>query len=47
MTILVERETPISQAITADAEDVVITALRDLPCWLYRQLEREYRVPDL
>ena len=28
--------------MTEDAEDTVIEALRDLACWLYRQLEREY-----
>jgi len=28
--------------MTADAEDVVTEALRDLARWLYRQLEREY-----
>ncbi len=28
--------------MTADAEDIVTEALRDLARWLYRQLEREY-----
>lgn len=28
--------------MTADAEDTMIEALRDLARWLYRQLEREY-----
>ena len=28
--------------MTADAEEIVIEALRDLARWLYRQLEREY-----
>ena len=42
MTISVERDSPISQEMTIDAEDAVIEALRDLACWLYRQLEREY-----
>jgi hypothetical protein len=28
--------------MTADAEKVVIEALRDLARWLYRQLESEY-----
>jgi hypothetical protein len=28
--------------MTADAEETVIEALRDLARWLYRQLEREY-----
>lgn len=42
MSIAVERDSPTSQDMTADAEDVVIEALRDLARWLYRQLEREY-----
>lgn len=42
MAIMVERDSPVSQEMTADAEDAVIEALRDLACWLYRQLEREY-----
>jgi hypothetical protein len=28
--------------MTADAEEAVTEALRDLARWLYRQLEREY-----
>ena len=28
--------------MTADAEEIVTEALRDLARWLYRQLEREY-----
>lgn len=28
--------------MTADAEDAITEALRDLARWLYRQLEREY-----
>lgn len=28
--------------MTADAEEAVAEALRDLARWLYRQLEREY-----
>ena len=28
--------------MTADAEETVMEALRDLARWLYRQLEREY-----
>ncbi len=28
--------------MTADAEETVIEAMRDLARWLYRQLEREY-----
>lgn len=42
MTISVERDSPTWQDMTADAEDAVIEALRDLARWLYRQLEREY-----
>jgi hypothetical protein len=42
MAISVERESPTYQDTTADAEDVVAEAMRDLARWLYRQLEREY-----
>ena len=42
MSIVVERDSPNNQAITADAEDAVTELLRDLARWLYRQLEREY-----
>ena len=42
MTISVERDSPILQDMTADAEEAVVEALRDLGRWLYRQLEREY-----
>jgi hypothetical protein len=42
MAISVERNGPTAQEMTAGAEDAVIEALRDLACWLYRQLEREY-----
>jgi hypothetical protein len=42
MAILVERDSLTSQGMTAGAEDAVITALRNLARWLYRQLEREY-----
>mgnify|MGYP000914534734 FL=1 len=42
MAISVERDSPVSQEMTADAEDAVIEALRDLARWLYRQLEWEY-----
>ena len=42
MAISVERDSPTWQDMTADAEEVVIEALRDLARWLYRQLEREY-----
>ena len=40
--ISVERESPTYQDMTADAEDAVTEAFRDLARWLYRQLEREY-----
>ena len=42
MAISVERDSPTYQDMTADAEEVVIEALRDLARWLYRQLEREF-----
>ena len=42
MAISVQRDSPSWQDLTADAEEVVIEALRDLARWLYRQLEREY-----
>jgi hypothetical protein len=42
MAIAVDRDSPTGQDMTADAEDVVAQALRDLARWLYRQLEREY-----
>jgi hypothetical protein len=42
MTVAVERDSPSNQAPSAEAEEVVTTALRDLARWLYRQLEREY-----
>lgn len=42
MAISVERVSPAWQDMTADAEDTVTEALRDLARWLYRQLEREY-----
>lgn len=42
MAIWVERDSPTWQDMTADAEETVIEALRDLARWLYRQLEREY-----
>lgn len=42
MAISVERASPTWQDMTADAEEIVIEALRDLARWLYRQLEREY-----
>jgi hypothetical protein len=42
MSISVERDSPKNQSVTADAEDAITEALRDLARWLYRQLEREY-----
>ena len=42
MSISVERDSPTYQDMTADAEEIVLEALRDLAHWLYRQLEREY-----
>jgi len=42
MSISVERDSPTYQDMTADAEEIVIEALRDLARWLYRQLERVY-----
>ncbi|QEW20299.1 hypothetical protein LA6_002595 [Marinibacterium anthonyi] len=42
MGISVERDSPSHQVMTADAEDIMIEALRDLARWLYRQLEREF-----
>jgi len=42
MRISVERDSPVGQDMTPDAEDIVTEALRDLARWLYRQPEREY-----
>ena len=42
MSISVERDSPTYQDMTADAEEIVIEALRDLARWLYRRLECEY-----
>lgn len=42
MAISVTRDSPTWQNMTADAEEVVTEALRNLSRWLYRQLEREY-----
>lgn len=42
MEITVERNTNRYQPPTADAEEGVSEALRDLARWLYRQLEKEY-----
>jgi hypothetical protein len=42
MDVSIERASPVNQDMTADAEEVVVEAMRDLARWLYRQLEREY-----
>ena len=42
MVITVERDSHCGQAPTHDAEEAVTDAMRDLACWLYRQLEAEY-----
>lgn len=42
MRIEVERDGPAEQAMTHDAEDAVVEAMRNLARWFYRQLEREY-----
>lgn len=42
MAISVERDSPGRQDMTADAEETISGALRDLARWLYRHLEREY-----
>lgn len=42
MVITSERDGPASPAMTADAEEEIGEALRDLARWLYRQLEREF-----
>ncbi|MFN8680294.1 antitoxin of toxin-antitoxin stability system [Paracoccus sp. P2] len=42
MAISVTRDSPTWQDMTADAEETIIEAMRDLARWLYRQLEREY-----
>ncbi|MCZ8350259.1 MAG: antitoxin of toxin-antitoxin stability system [Rhizobium sp.] len=42
MEIAVERNSDQYQPPTADAEEAVAEALRDLARWLYRQLEKEY-----
>ncbi|WP_026380429.1 hypothetical protein [Afifella pfennigii] len=42
MAISVGRVSPVYQDMTAEAEDDVTEALRDLARWLYRRLEREY-----
>ena len=42
MRIDVERDSPAGQAMTDDAEETLIEAMRGLARWLYRQLQREY-----
>ncbi|MBN9362818.1 MULTISPECIES: antitoxin of toxin-antitoxin stability system [unclassified Devosia] len=42
MVVAVERDSPVWQNMTAEAEEAVTETLRDLARWLYRQLEREY-----
>ena len=42
MAISVERDSPIYQDMTTDAETAVAEGLRDMARWLYRQLEEEY-----
>jgi len=42
MDVAATRASPTGQAMTADAEAIVIEAMRDLARWLYRQLEAEY-----
>ena len=42
MSVTVERDSANGQEITADAEDAVTEAMRDLARWLYRQFETEY-----
>ena len=42
MAIEVERDSPAGQAMTHDAENAVVEAMRNLARWFYRQLEREY-----
>lgn len=42
MAISVTRDSPTSQDMTEDAEEIIVEAMRDLARWLYRQLEREH-----
>src|SRR3546814_4104650 len=42
MDIVVERDSPVVQDMTADAEEDVSEALRDLARWLYGRLDDEY-----
>ena len=42
MQFVIERDNPGYQEMTADAEETVTEALRDLARWIYRQLRQEY-----
>jgi len=42
MSVDVTRDSPSWQPPTADAEETVVEAIRDLARWLYRQLQTEY-----
>ncbi|NCO21346.1 MAG: hypothetical protein GW905_04930 [Rhodobacterales bacterium] len=42
MSVAVTRDSPTWQPPTADAEEIVVEAIRDLARWLYRQLQAEY-----
>ena len=42
MGFSVERDSPVYQEMTKDAEEEVTEALRDLARWLYRRLEEEF-----
>ncbi|MFW7226981.1 MULTISPECIES: antitoxin of the YeeV-YeeU toxin-antitoxin system [unclassified Serratia (in: enterobacteria)] len=42
MTITVERHSPSGQCMTADSEDAVTDAIRELARWLYGWLESDY-----
>lgn len=42
MAISVTRDSPTSQDMTEDAEEIIVEAMRDLARWLYRHLEREH-----
>lgn len=42
MRIHVSRDSPSGQGMTADAEEEITEALRDLARWLYRSLEKEW-----
>jgi hypothetical protein len=42
MSVDVTRDSPTWQPPTADAEEIMVEAIRDLARWLYRQLQAEY-----